>query len=50
MNNSTTAKRPPPVQQPMHATEEISRYKKLLDDGAITKEEYDFIKRKILGL
>ncbi len=49
-----------PLQQPMyaqqpqvnqiHVTEEISRYKKLLDDGAITQEEYDIKKKQLLGL
>lgn len=33
-----------------NATEELKKYKELLDMGAITQEEYDIKKKEILGL
>ena len=32
------------------AADELKKYKELLDDGAITKEEYDAKKKQLLGL
>lgn len=32
------------------ATDELVKYKKLLDDGVITQEEYDIKKKELLGL
>ena len=34
----------------LSAAEEIAKYKKLLDDGAITQDEFDEVKRKLLDL
>ena len=39
-----------PVQQAAGTAEMIRQYKELLDCGAITQEEYDQMKRKLLGL
>lgn len=43
-----------PVQQPvqgqMHVTDELLKYKSLLDAGAITQEEYEIKKKQLLGL
>ena len=33
-----------------HATDELKKYKDLLDNGVITKEEFDAKKKQILGL
>lgn len=35
-------------EQPVDVTSEIAKYKKLLDDGAITQEEFDEKKAKLL--
>ena len=32
------------------AADELSKYKKMLDEGAITPEEYEHTKKQILGL
>ena len=32
------------------SSEELSKYKKMLDDGIITQEDYDAKKKEILGL
>jgi len=37
------------IQQQTTPADELLKYKKLLDDGAITKEEYDAQKKKILN-
>lgn len=34
----------------MDKIEELEKYKKLLDDGAITEDEFRLMKQKILGL
>ena len=34
----------------MEKIEELEKYKKLLDDGAITEDEFRLMKQKILGL
>lgn len=36
--------------QPMDAAAEIAKYKTLLDNGAITQEEYEAKKKQLLGL
>lgn len=37
------------IQQPLSPADELLKFKKLLDDGAIRKEEYEVQKKKILG-
>ena len=34
----------------VNASDEIKKYKELLDSGAITQEEYDAVKKRLLGL
>ena len=44
---------PTPVSAEANATnvsEELKKYKELLDSGAITQEEYDAVKKRLLGL
>jgi hypothetical protein len=36
--------------QPYSPADEILKYKNLLDQGIITKEEFDIKKKKLLGL
>lgn len=40
----------PPKAPIGNAAEQIKQYKELLDDGAITQEEYDIKKKELLGL
>ena len=54
-NADTVVQRPTAPTQPSQATttdptEELRKYKKLLDDGIITKEEFEKKKNKLLGL
>lgn len=42
--------KPEEPKKPTSIAEEILRYKELLDMGAITKEEFDAVKKKLLGL
>lgn len=39
-----------PMPQPMDTTEEIRKFKALLDDGIITQEEFDAKKKQLLGI
>lgn len=39
-----------PVQSSSSSTDEIMKYKNLLDMGAITQEEFDQKKKQLLGL
>lgn len=38
------------VMQPLSGADEIRKYKKLLDDGILTQEEFDAKKKRLLGL
>lgn len=38
------------VMQPLSGADEILKYKKLLDDGILTQEEFDAKKKQLLGL
>ena len=40
----------PTVVQPLSGADEILKYKKLLDDGILTQEEFDAKKKQLLGL
>ena len=47
---ATIAASPAPVIQQSTDADELAKFKALLDNGAITQEEYDAKKKQILGL
>lgn len=50
VRSANTAKAPVEQKTVVEAADEISKYKSLLDSGAITQEEYDKKKKQLLGL
>ena len=46
----TTSPVPTPVATPVSTADEVIKYKQRLDMGAISQEEFDTLKKKLLGL